>query len=191
MAQQHRPTTLTAVNYQRIYLTLVLSIVWLVSDACAAPMVNALAGIPQYGTRQQADKQLTLLNELFNNVNDEALLTELKKYRREQPNYLSKWPGLRDLVLMSDYADIVLNTDDADDNYELPSFEEHLKQISTNALDGTEVAHDSSAGRKDNIAFKNQGVKKNLQLHKQSDMSPCHFKICNMGRKRNARYFED
>ncbi|XP_050333632.1 uncharacterized protein LOC126761485 isoform X1 [Bactrocera neohumeralis] len=187
MAQQHRPTALAAVNYQRIYLTLVLSIVWLVSDACAAPMVNALAGIPQYGTRQQADKQLTLLNELFNNVNEEALLNELKKYRREQPNYLSKWPGLRDLVLMPDYADIALNSDDGDDNYELPSFEERLKQISTNALDGAEVAHDSSAGRKDNNTYKTQGVKKNLQ----SDMSPCHFKICNMGRKRNARYFED
>uniref|UniRef100_A0A034WHB3 uncharacterized protein LOC105227112 isoform X3 n=1 Tax=Bactrocera dorsalis TaxID=27457 RepID=A0A034WHB3_BACDO len=186
MAQQHRPNTLAAVNNQRIYLTLVLSIVWLVSDACAAPMVNALAGIPQYGTRQQADKQLTLLNELFNNVNEEALLTELKKYRREQPNYLSKWPGLRDLVLMPDYADIALNNDDGDDNYELPSFEERLKQISTNALDGAEVAHDSSAVRKDNNTFKNQGVKKNLQY-----MSPCHFKICNMGRKRNARYFED
>ncbi|XP_036220280.1 uncharacterized protein CNMa [Bactrocera oleae] len=184
MAQQHTTTALAAVNYHQIYLTLVLSIVWLASDACASPLVNALAGIPQYGTRQQADKQLTLLNELFNNVNEEALFSELKKYRRDQSNYLNKWPGLRDLALMADYGEVAVNNEDGDDNYELPSIEERLRQISTNAIDGAVIAHDSPAGKKD--TYKNQGVKKNLQY-----MSPCHFKICNMGRKRNARYFED
>lgn len=185
MAQQCTPAVLVAVNYHQIYFTFLLSIVWVASDACASPVVNALVGIPQYSTRQQADKQLTLLNELINNVNEDALFNELKKYRREHSKYLNKWPGLRELVLMPDYGEVADNTEDGDENYELPSIEAHLRQISTNAIDGADgVAHDSAASKKE--AYKNQGVKKNLQY-----MSPCHFKICNMGRKRNARYFED
>ncbi|XP_011181401.1 uncharacterized protein Ddb_g0293276_0 isoform X2 [Zeugodacus cucurbitae] len=183
MAQQRTTAAVAAVNCHQIYFTLVLSIVWLASDACASPVVSALAGMPQFGTRQQADKQLTLLNELFN---EDTLYNELKKYRQLQPNYLNKWPGLRDLILMPDYGDIAVNAEDGDDNYEFPSAEERLRQISTNAIDvANDVSHDYAALKK-TPAYKNQGVKKNLQ-----DMSPCHFKICNMGRKRNARYFED
>lgn len=77
MAQQCTPAVLAAVNYHQIYFTFLLSIVWVASDACASPVVNALVGIPQYSTRQQADKQLTLLNELINNVNEDALFNEL------------------------------------------------------------------------------------------------------------------
>lgn len=73
---------------------------------------------------------------------------------------------------MPDYGEVADNTEDGDENYELPSIEAHLRQISTNAIDGADgVAHDSAASKKE--AYKNQGVKKNLQckskipLHKR------------------------
>ncbi|XP_054733140.1 uncharacterized protein LOC129241036 isoform X2 [Anastrepha obliqua] len=207
MAQQRTPAALAAINYYQICLALVISIVWLTHDACALPAVggvNTPEGIPHYSTRQQADMQQIMLNELLNNVNEDVLYNELKKYQRKQYNHLSKWPALRGPLLMADYDENFADSSDAHDSSEMPKirFVERLRQLAANSID------DIDDERADNhpfiptamppkrkpqsapVVFKDHGTKKNIQLHKQY-MSPCHFKICNMGRKRNARFFED
>ncbi|XP_036336894.1 uncharacterized protein LOC118747008 isoform X1 [Rhagoletis pomonella] len=209
MTHQRTSAALTAINYHQIWFALFVSIMWLAHDACALPVVGSVntltGGMPRHGTRQQIEMQQLLLNELLNNVNDDTLYNELKKYQRQQPNYLSKWPGLRDLLLIPDYGeDVGDDSGAADDSYEAANtrFIERLRQLAANAVDGIDDARADSQSfgpptmplkKKPHsapAAFKDHGIKKNIQLHKQY-MSPCHFKICNMGRKRNARFFED
>ncbi|XP_067648259.1 uncharacterized protein CNMa [Eurosta solidaginis] len=194
---------LAAINYHQISLIFLVSIVWLARDACAQPAVvgvNTLGGLQRQGTRQQNDMKQLLLNELLNNVNEDTLYNELKQYQRQQPNYLSKWPGLRDLLLMADYGDENDDSRDTDASFDAANlqFIERLRHLAANTVDGIDderadippfVAPAMPFKKKQKTApaaYKDHGIKKNIQY-----MSPCHFKICNMGRKRNARFFED
>uniref|UniRef100_W8B4L4 Uncharacterized protein n=1 Tax=Ceratitis capitata TaxID=7213 RepID=W8B4L4_CERCA len=206
MTQRRTPAALAAINSHQIIFAFVASIVWLASDACALPAINTLLGLPTYNSHPQVDMQQALLNELLDNVNEDAFFSELKKYQHQQPTYLSKWAGLRDILPTFDYGEEHADSGDTDDSYETSNTRlvDHLQQLATNSVDGIgvgDVRADNPAviqpvmpfrkkPQSGPVAFKDHGIKKNIQLHKQY-MSPCHFKICNMGRKRNARYLDD
>ncbi|XP_073838533.1 CNMamide [Musca autumnalis] len=170
-----------------------LSIIWtmLFTGAMARPNLDSLLAKPN-------DVSQLLLDELWVEASNggaggDKMFPELKKYPPKQSNYLAKWPGLRDLVFTIDYNDDITTT------LENGEFLERLRQLSDTQSNEyyDEIRQDNddvatiSAGSKtkatqpptNQIIFKKHNTKKNVQY-----MSPCHFKICNMGRKRNARF---
>ncbi|EDV96749.1 GH15040 [Drosophila grimshawi] len=115
------------------------------------------------------------------------------KYPQEQqqllaPNYfVNKWPSLRDLLLTADYDDSSSVESAERERYPLGSrLLERLHQLGDNGEGFVNTLDDLTAvkSKKHNKVQSNSkqhNIKKNVQY-----MSPCHFKICNMGRKRNS-----
>ncbi|XP_061399783.1 uncharacterized protein LOC133335526 [Musca vetustissima] len=170
----------------------------LFTGAMARPNLDALLA------KQNDVSQLLLDDLLMGNSNNgggggEKMFRGLKKVQPKQSNYLAKWPGLRDLVFTIDYDDDITTT------LENSEFLERLRQLANTqsneyydeirqdnddvaTIKGGGVGGGSSKTKApkspaNQIIFKEHNTKKNVQY-----MSPCHFKICNMGRKRNARF---
>ncbi|XP_037937987.1 uncharacterized protein LOC119671431 isoform X2 [Teleopsis dalmanni] len=192
-------------KHNQLCTAIVLSIIVLLMSGDA---YGGRQDLGAYAARRNVPSQ-ALLNELLANVNEDTVLNELNNYHPpQQQNYLSKWPGLRDLLLASDYEE-----DNSENNEVLNSrFIDRLHRLATlSAQDSADArtdyytndANDNESQHSQTdltdpllqnklkvpvteakATFKDHGIKKNVQY-----MSPCHFKICNMGRKRNARYF--
>ncbi|XP_062135080.1 uncharacterized protein LOC133844830 isoform X1 [Drosophila sulfurigaster albostrigata] len=121
-------------------------------------------------------------------------------------SFVNKWPSLRDLLLTADYEDDVLLPTNNNNNNNLEESNERAQlgsrlvarlhrlsesgdgddQLRYNVIDDMAAmpAKKQSENVKLGIQAKQHNIKKNVQY-----MSPCHFKICNMGRKRNAGSF--
>ncbi|XP_030567800.1 uncharacterized protein LOC115767654 [Drosophila novamexicana] len=149
---------------------------------------------------------------------DNTYYGEQLKYQQQQQQlqpkqmpsfnyFVNKWPSLRDLLLTADYDD--------DSVLPMESVERERAQLASRLLarlhrlgdngDGLDAGDDQphynilddmsamptkkqSEGVKLSSSAKQHNIKKNVQFRKQY-MSPCHFKICNMGRKRNSGSF--
>ncbi|KAM7356305.1 CNMamide [Cochliomyia hominivorax] len=194
---------------------LMLSIIWtmLFTETMARPNLENLLSSkptnemlqeeeqqPQQQQQQQPSSHDLFLDEIMTNAYENKLYNKLKKYHHSQPNLLNKWPGLRDLVLALDYDDT--NNLEESNEFLNTKFFERLQQLASTKsesydedirdynLDANVVpskSMKSSASLSANqLTFKDHNIKKNVQY-----MSPCHFKICNMGRKRNARLLKN
>ncbi|TMW52040.1 hypothetical protein DOY81_002892 [Sarcophaga bullata] len=177
---------------------LLLSIIWtmLFTETMARPNLDALfinkpndlqqQQQQQQQQKQQQQQQDIFLDEMITSTNSDKLFNKLRKYHRNQPNYITKWPGLRELITNFDYAD---NSSQEDSNeFWNSKFFERLRQLAslkTESYDSDDNMRDDSSDKSSSnqLTFKEHNTKKNVQY-----MSPCHFKICNMGRKRNARF---
>ncbi|XP_046808647.1 uncharacterized protein LOC111684061 isoform X2 [Lucilia cuprina] len=180
---------------------LMLSIIWtmLFTQTMARPNLETLlSSKPTNDVVQEEQQQEDLfLNEIMTNTNGEKLFNKLKRYHHNQPNYLNKWPGLRDLVLTLDYNDNngleesneFFNTKFFERLRQLAStnsdsYDEDVREENTNLMPLKGLKSSTALMSANQLTFKDHNIKKNVQY-----MSPCHFKICNMGRKRNARLF--
>ncbi|XP_030372126.1 uncharacterized protein LOC115622352 [Scaptodrosophila lebanonensis] len=167
---------------------------------------------PEAAAAGASTAQLLLLNELLAAGNeDNTYYGQQLKYQQQRqqqqqqraalpPNYFANnWPSLRDLLLTVDYDE---SANALESNEQLNSrLLSRLRKLSDTAVTPNEmVDEDRSDGltampakklASTKIAsspMKEHNTKKNVQFRKQY-MSPCHFKICNMGRKRNAGSF--
>ncbi|XP_065361580.1 uncharacterized protein CNMa [Calliphora vicina] len=184
---------------------LMLSIIWtmLFTETMARPNLESLlSNKPTNDVQHQQQQQQDLfLDEIMTNTNGEKLFNKLNKYHHNQPNYLNKWPGLRDLVLAMDYDDT--NGLEESNEFFNTKFFERLRQLASTKSEAydEDIVRDENAETNlmpfkslkssasvaaNQLTFKDHNIKKNVQY-----MSPCHFKICNMGRKRNARLFSN
>ncbi|XP_019892083.2 uncharacterized protein LOC101889869 [Musca domestica] len=173
-----------------------LSVIWtmLFTGAMARPNLDALLA------KQNEVSQLLLDDFLMGNSNGgDKMFHGLKKYHPKQPNYLAKWPGLRDLVFTIDYDDDITTTlenseflerlrqlgDTQSNEYydEIRQYNDDVATINGSGSSGSGNKAKAAKSPANQIIFKEHNTKKNVQY-----MSPCHFKICNMGRKRNARF---
>ncbi|KAH8366139.1 hypothetical protein KR093_009693 [Drosophila rubida] len=139
-------------------------------------------------------------------------LLPLQKYqqpqRQRQPHkqlpsfnsFVNKWPSLRDLLLTADYEDDAVLPANMEESNERGQMGARLlqrlhrlgetgdgdEQVRYNVIDDVAAmpAKKQSEDVKLGANGKQHNIKKNVQY-----MSPCHFKICNMGRKRNAGSF--
>ncbi|XP_037719649.1 uncharacterized protein LOC119553371 isoform X1 [Drosophila subpulchrella] len=145
-----------------------------------------------------------LFNELLGGGNeDNNYYGEQLKYQQQQqqeqkqqrlPSFARKWPSLRDLLLTADYDDFGVTQES--DEQEAPNSRllARLHKLGENG-GGDELRYNvvtdlTNMPTKKVLpgqSLKDHNTKKNVQFRKQY-MSPCHFKICNMGRKRNAGY---
>ncbi|KAH8302082.1 hypothetical protein KR044_002525 [Drosophila immigrans] len=156
-----------------------------------------------------------LFNELLNAqpANEDNLFygeqlqqQQHQRQQHKQPtsfnSYVNKWPSLRDLLLTADYEDdAVLANNNLEESNERGQLGSRLlarlhrlgetgdgdeQQLRYNVIDDITAmpAKKQSEGVQLGATGKQHNIKKNVQY-----MSPCHFKICNMGRKRNAGSF--
>ncbi|XP_013102783.2 uncharacterized protein LOC106083979 [Stomoxys calcitrans] len=189
----HQTSSTTKLNRKCQFTTtlILLAVLWtmLFTGAMARPSLDALLA-------KQNDVSQLFLDDLLASGNGDKIFHGLKRHHSnaKQPNYLAKWPGLRDLVLTIDYD----GDDDTASPMETAEFLERLHQLAGNPPydlfddirdnsedDGLDMGNNSAKVLKspnNQLNFKEHNTKKNVQY-----MSPCHFKICNMGRKRNAR----
>ncbi|KAH8263804.1 hypothetical protein KR038_006057 [Drosophila bunnanda] len=114
-----------------------------------------------------------------------------QQQQQRLPSFGRKWPSLRDLLLTADYDDFGVSQESeeraVDTNSRLLA---RLHKLSDNGA-GDELRYNvvneltNVPSKKVMVpgghSLKEHNTKKNVQY-----MSPCHFKICNMGRKRNA-----
>jgi len=110
--------------------------------------------------------------------NDEAAFNE-RKYQEHQRAYQSNWPWAKvfDSDFIKDHQPVKSNAKSDVDESDLSDFAEY----STEHLPMPQ-------GLIQNY-IKGKTAKKNSnQFAKATYMSLCHFKICNMGRKRNTRH---
>ncbi|KPU77619.1 uncharacterized protein Dana_GF24955, isoform B [Drosophila ananassae] len=137
-----------------------------------------------------------LFSELLGGNEDNTVYGEqLKQQEQRQKqlqraySFVRKWPSLRDLLLIADYDDFGSQEEDVTESRLLA----RLHKLSDNGGAGDELRYNvvndlTSVPSKKVVpghSLKEHNTKKNVQFRKQY-MSPCHFKICNMGRKRNA-----
>ncbi|XP_055914520.1 uncharacterized protein LOC129947825 isoform X2 [Eupeodes corollae] len=103
---------------------------------------------------------------------DDDMYADIKKYPANNPTFMAKRQNLRDFLLPN-YGD---------DEIVGPNLDDEIPQRIPTPLP-----------LKINPKFKNKkdhAEKKNVISEKKSYMHPCHFKLCTMGRKRNARYLQ-
>ncbi|BFF98487.1 uncharacterized protein DMAD_06646 [Drosophila madeirensis] len=133
---------------------------------------------------------------------DNTYYGEQLKYQQQQqrqqqeqkqqrlPSFARKWPSLRDLLLTADYEDLGVPQDSNERELVTSSrLISRLHKLSENGGGGEELRYNLVNDLTDmpakkvvpSASLKEHNTKKNVQY-----MSPCHFKICNMGRKRNA-----
>ncbi|KAH8239841.1 hypothetical protein KR032_008666 [Drosophila birchii] len=123
----------------------------------------------------------------------EFSLSQRQQQQQQQrsPSFARKWPSLRDLLLTADYDDFGVSQDSEEQAVETNSrLLARLHRLSDNGA-GDELRYNvvneltNMPSKKVMVpgghSLKEHNTKKNVQY-----MSPCHFKICNMGRKRNA-----
>ncbi|KAH8322898.1 hypothetical protein KR059_010167 [Drosophila kikkawai] len=116
-----------------------------------------------------------------------------QQLQQRLPSFARKWPSLRDLLLTADYDDFGVSQESEERAVETNSrLLARLHKLSDNGA-GDELRYNvvnelTNVPSKKVVlpggrghSLKEHNTKKNVQY-----MSPCHFKICNMGRKRNA-----
>ncbi|XP_020800082.1 uncharacterized protein LOC110177617 isoform X2 [Drosophila serrata] len=127
-----------------------------------------------------------------NNINN-YYGEQLRQQQQQQrlPSFGRKWPSLRDLLLTADYDDFGVSQESEERGVDTNSrLLARLHKLSDNGA-GDELRY-NVVNELTNVpskkvmmpgghSLKEHNTKKNVQY-----MSPCHFKICNMGRKRNA-----
>ncbi|XP_016972597.1 uncharacterized protein LOC108039928 isoform X2 [Drosophila rhopaloa] len=156
---------------------------------------NALPRPSRSNTQLSFSELLGGANE-DNNYYGEQLLQQQQLEQKQQrlPSFARKWPSLRDLLLTADYDDFGVTQESEEPEVANSRLLARLHQLGNNGA-GDELRY-NVVNRFTNIptkkvfpkpSLKDHNTKKNVQLRKQY-MSPCHFKICNMGRKRNAGY---
>ncbi|KAM8709292.1 hypothetical protein ACLKA7_016148 [Drosophila subpalustris] len=196
------PATCGGFIGHQLAISIVLLSIVLLSPGHALPRPHAVGALPT----QLLYNEL-LLGTAPGNEDNMYYGEQLKQHPQQQQkqlsslnNFVNKWPSLRDLLLTADY----------DDNTVLSNLEEsnerERSQLGTRLLarlhrlsengDGDEQRYNviddmtamptkkQSEGGRVGSNSKQHNIKKNVQY-----MSPCHFKICNMGRKRNAGSF--
>nr|XP_043070003.1 uncharacterized protein LOC108120685 isoform X2 [Drosophila bipectinata] len=142
---------------------------------------------PPRSTTQLLFSELLGGNE-DNNVYAEQLKQQEQRQQQQlqrAPSFVRKWPSLRDLLLMADYDDFGSQEEDVTESRLLA----RLHKLSDNGGAGDQLRYNvvndlTNVPSKKVVpshSLKEHNTKKNVQY-----MSPCHFKICNMGRKRNA-----
>lgn len=121
-------------------------------------------------------------------------------------SFANKWPSLRDLLLTADYDDdsVLANMEESNERERSQLGSRLLARLHRLAGNEDGTGDDQRYNMIDDMAAmptkkqsegvkigpnsKQHNIKKNVQFRRQY-MSPCHFKICNMGRKRNAGSF--
>ncbi|KAH8379228.1 hypothetical protein KR009_003739 [Drosophila setifemur] len=127
---------------------------------------------------------------------EQLKLQQQQQDQRQQQRlatFARKWPSLRDLLLMADYDDFGASQE-SNEQREIPSESRLLARLHKLSDSGAgdelryNVVEDLTNMPVKKVvpghSLKEHNTKKNVQY-----MSPCHFKICNMGRKRNAGAF--
>ncbi|KAH8316713.1 hypothetical protein KR074_000028 [Drosophila pseudoananassae] len=142
---------------------------------------------PPRSTTQLLFSELLGGNEDNNVYADQLKQQEQRQQQQLQraPSFVRKWPSLRDLLLMADYDDFGSQEEDVTESRLLA----RLHKLSDNGGAGDQLRYNvvndlTNVPSKKVVpghSLKEHNTKKNVQY-----MSPCHFKICNMGRKRNA-----
>ncbi|XP_039486578.1 uncharacterized protein LOC120448576 isoform X1 [Drosophila santomea] len=134
-----------------------------------------------------------------NNYYGEQLKYQQQQQQQEQkqqrvPGFARKWPSLRDLLLTVDYDDFGVTQESEEAVAPSSRLLARLHKLGDNG-GGEELRYNivpdltNMPSKKvlPGHPLKDHNTKKNVQFRKQY-MSPCHFKICNMGRKRNAGF---
>ncbi|KAI8038991.1 uncharacterized protein LOC128259372 isoform X2 [Drosophila gunungcola] len=129
------------------------------------------------------------VNEDNNYYGEQLKLQQQEQKQQQRPSFARKWPSLRDLLLTADYDDFGV-TQEENEEPEVPN---------THLLAKLHKLGENGGGHELRYNLVNEltkmPIKKILPSHSIKDhntkknvqyMSPCHFKICNMGRKRNA-----
>ncbi|GAB0089995.1 uncharacterized protein DMENIID0001_046260 [Sergentomyia squamirostris] len=117
----------------------------------------------------------------LNNYDDNY--SEMQREQEPNENFLSNWPWLRDLLP---------NPNDV--NFAQSGSLRNHEVMPKSVLDPPEMSDKTQSEVLPTPLpyVATYGVRGNLQkkdAHSSNYMSLCHFKICNMGRKRNTRYF--
>ncbi|XP_032575155.1 uncharacterized protein LOC6610413 isoform X1 [Drosophila sechellia] len=132
-----------------------------------------------------------------NNYYGDQLKFQQQQQEQKQPRvpaFARKWPSLRDLLLTVDYDDFGVTQESEEQVAPSSRLLARLHRLGDNG-GGEElrynVVNDLTNMPSKKVLpghpLKDHNTKKNVQFRKQY-MSPCHFKICNMGRKRNAGF---
>ncbi|XP_017059476.1 uncharacterized protein LOC108100211 isoform X2 [Drosophila ficusphila] len=134
-----------------------------------------------------------LFSELLGGGNeDNSYYTEQLKEQKQQrlPSFARKWPSLRDLLLTADYDDFGVTQESDEPEATSSRLLARLHKLGDNGGGDelrynvvTDLTNMPSKKVMPGHSLKDHNTKKNVQY-----MSPCHFKICNMGRKRNAGF---
>ncbi|XP_016965053.1 uncharacterized protein LOC108034626 isoform X2 [Drosophila biarmipes] len=155
---------------------------------------------PGHAMPRSARNTQLMFSELLGGGNeDNNYYGEQLRYQQQQqqeqkqlrlPSFARKWPSLRDLLLTADYDDFGVTQES--DEQEAPNSRllARLHKLGDNG-GGDELRYNVVSDLTNmpskkvlpGHSLKDHNTKKNVQY-----MSPCHFKICNMGRKRNAGY---
>ncbi|XP_015042913.1 uncharacterized protein CNMa isoform X1 [Drosophila pseudoobscura] len=168
-----------------------------------AIVLLSVATGPGYAMPRTGLPTQLLFSELLGAGNeDNTYYGEQLKYQHQQQqeqkqqrlhSFARKWPSLRDLLLTADYEDLGVPQDSNEREVVTSSrLLARLHKLSENG-GGEELRYNlvndltemPSKKVVSSPSLKEHNTKKNVQFRKQY-MSPCHFKICNMGRKRNA-----
>ncbi|EDX08876.1 uncharacterized protein LOC6736419 isoform X2 [Drosophila simulans] len=131
-------------------------------------------------------------NEDNNYYGDQMKFQQQQQEQKQQrvPAFARKWPSLRDLLLTVDYDDFGVTQESEEQVAPSSRLLARLHRLGDNG-GGEElrynVVNDLTNMPSKKVLpghpLKDHNTKKNVQY-----MSPCHFKICNMGRKRNAGF---
>ncbi|XP_017126771.1 uncharacterized protein LOC108145720 isoform X2 [Drosophila elegans] len=129
------------------------------------------------------------VNEDNNYYGEQLKLQQQEQKQQQRPSFARKWPSLRDLLLTADYDDFGVTQEES----------EEPEVSNTRLLAKLHKLGENGGGQELRYNLVNEltkmPIKKILPGHSIKDhntkknvqyMSPCHFKICNMGRKRNA-----
>nr|NP_001261294.1 CNMamide, isoform D [Drosophila melanogaster]AGB93989.1 CNMamide, isoform D [Drosophila melanogaster] len=134
-------------------------------------------------------------NDDNNYYGDQLKYQQQQQQQQEQkqqrvPAFARKWPSLRDLLLTVDYDDFGVTQESEEQVAPSSRLLARLHRLGDNG--GGEELRYNVVNELTNMPskkvmpghpLKDHNTKKNVQY-----MSPCHFKICNMGRKRNAGF---